>query len=354
VGYRFHRSPTSAFDENQPASEMTMCLSTNWYSFSISEWGARDMDAVRKAWVAAGVACVIALAASGPARSADCLLAADFDRAIQSKDLDAAKTLEERIKRDSACGPLSTEVTRQRTLLEFILAAAPENAAKREQLLLDADQPNVLWSAANALGQLRLSQRRFSEASVFFERAIEEIKNPSKTPSAPSADAIKRVLGHASEARLLAANEEGGANAQYAAATRDFRDGTVGGSFSEDVRGITPKSIPLPINFETGTDKPTAIGMKAAAELLAAIKDHPPAEVIIVGHTDERGADDYNMRLSEARARAVAKFLASNGITAKITALGRGKREPLSIDAAGELNKADIWALNRRVEWRRP
>jgi outer membrane protein OmpA-like peptidoglycan-associated protein len=296
---------------------------------------------------------LVALGTCVSAHAADCSLIADFNQALQDKNLDAAKSLEARMIRDSACGALSTDVIRQRTLLEFVLAGAPGNEAKREQLLLDADQPNVLWNAANSLGQLRLSQRKFADAAGFFERAIEEIKNPSKTPNAPSADAIKRVLDHASEARLLAANEEGGSNPQYVSASRDFRDGTVGGSFSDDVRGITSKSIPLPINFETGTDKPTAIGLKAQAELLAAIKDRLPGEVVIVGHTDERGADDYNMRLSEARAREVAKFLASNGVTAKITALGRGKREPLNFDTA-ELTKPDIWALNRRVEWRRP
>jgi outer membrane protein OmpA-like peptidoglycan-associated protein len=317
------------------------------------------MDAIRTL-SAAGATALIAFTMCAPAGAAECLLLPGFNRAIQARDVEAAKKIEAQIKADSACGPLSTAVVLQRASLEVVLAAdaagRPGGAATRERLLLDADQPDVFWGAADALGDLRFSQRRFAEASGLFERAIEMIKNPSKTPKDPGDEVKKDILNRATEARLLAANEESGSTARYANSTRDFRDGTLGGSFSANVRGFKPTSIPLPINFETGTDKPTAIGVKAEEELLTAIREQHPAEVLIVGHTDERGADDYNMRLSEARARAVAKFLESNGVTARIRTLARGKREPFKIDDKDTtgLSKPDIWALNRRVEWRRP
>jgi outer membrane protein OmpA-like peptidoglycan-associated protein len=303
--------------------------------------------------LAAGTIASVALIAQVQGAVAECSLIDDFNRAVAARNLDQAKAVENQIKRDSGCGSFSTAVVLQRTSLEVLLAQRPENAARREELLLDADQPNVLWVAADALGKLRLSQRRFLDASGYFERTIEMIKNPSKTPNAPPENTIKAILDRAAEARLLAANEEENPGAQYAKAAGDFRDGTVGGSFSDDVRGIKPTSVPVPINFETGTDKPTPLGLKAAAELLAAIQDHPPAEVTIVGHTDERGADQFNIRLSEARARAVARYLQANGIAARIIALGVGYHQPLKIEDAGELTRQDVWALNRRVEWRR-
>ena len=61
-----------------------------------------------------------------------------------------------------------------------------------------------------------------------------------------------------------------------------------------------------------------------------------------------------NMRLSEQRARMVADFLARNGVTAKVRIQSMGKREPLKIEDRTGLTEQDIWALNRRVEWRRP
>jgi outer membrane protein OmpA-like peptidoglycan-associated protein len=112
------------------------------------------------------------------------------------------------------------------------------------------------------------------------------------------------------------------------------------------------RAVSLPI-FDTASVKPTPFGLQALNDLLKAILEQNPAEIVIVGHTDERGADEYNLRVSETRARAVARFLTTNGIRAKITTIGRGWHEPFMIDT-GELSKSDVWALNRRVEWRWP
>jgi outer membrane protein OmpA-like peptidoglycan-associated protein len=257
----------------------------------------------------AGLAWLAVVAMSAPSHAADCPLLAAFNQAIQAKNVAEAKAIEAQIGADRICGSLSVDVMRQRASLEVAMATEAGRAAggqaERERLLIDADEPEVFWGAAAALAEIRFSQRRFGEASRGFERAIEIIKNPTKTPKAPSEATIKAILDRAMEARQLTADEERGA-AQYANATRDFRDGSIGGSFSEDVRGFKPKIIPMPINFETGSDVPTVIGRKALDELLQAIKEQKPAEVVIVGHTDQRGDQSTNMRLSEARARAVA------------------------------------------------
>jgi outer membrane protein OmpA-like peptidoglycan-associated protein len=307
---------------------------------------------------ATGLAWLALLAMSGPSHAADCRLLTAFNQAIQAKNIAEAKTMEAQIIADSVCGSLGVDVMRQRASLEVAMATAagraPGGQAERERLLVDADEPDVFWGAAAELAEMRFSQRRFGEAARGFERAIEIIKNPTKTPKVPSEATIKAILDRAMAARQLTADEERGA-AQYANATRDFRDGSIGGSFSEDVRGFKPKIVPMPINFETGSDIPTVIGRKALDELLEAVKEQKPAEIIIVGHTDQRGDLGTNMRLSEARAKAVAKYLTSNGVTAKITVIGRGSREPLKIENASGLKEPDdIWALNRRVEWRRP
>ncbi|MGP0091640.1 MAG: OmpA family protein [Xanthobacteraceae bacterium] len=306
----------------------------------------------------AGLAWLAVMAMSGPSDAADCPRLAAFNQAIQAKNIADAKAVETQIIADPVCGSLGVDVMRQRASLEVSMATvagrAPDGQAERERLLIDADEPDVFWGAAAELAETRFSQRRFGEAARGFERAIEIIKNPTKTPRAPSEAAIKAILDRAMEARQLTADEDRGA-AQYPNATRDFRDGSIGGSFSEDVRGFKPKIIPMPINFETGSDIPTVIGRKALDELLQAVKEQKPPEIIIVGHTDQRGDQNTNKRLSEARARAVAKYLTSNGVAAKITVIGRGSSEPLKIENASGLKEPDdIWALNRRVEWRRP
>jgi len=307
-------------------------------------------------FLAVSFATAMALTVSISAYAADCSLLAPFDQAIAAKDLDSAKALEAKILADSACGPWGANVRLRRATLEWTMAEAlvrdPNQRNMREHLLIDAAE--VFWAAANSLGELKFSHRDYADATEAFEQAIELIKNPTNTPASPGAAVIEGIQERAAQAKLLAADEEGRSGARYVRSTRDYRDGTIGGLFSQDVRGVRPKSVPLPINFETGKDKPTPIGLKAQEELLEAIKEQKPAEIIIVGHTDERGARQMNMRLSEARARAVGRFLASNGVTATVKTLGRGFDEPIKIGDPAGLTRQEIWALNRRVEWRRP
>jgi outer membrane protein OmpA-like peptidoglycan-associated protein len=70
-------------------------------------------------------------------------------------------------------------------------------------------------------------------------------------------------------------------------------------------------------------------------------------EIAIGGHTDERGSDEYNLKLSDARANAVRDHLIGLGIAAeRLTAEGYGEREP---KMKGHGEKA--WRANRRVEF---
>lgn len=82
-------------------------------------------------------------------------------------------------------------------------------------------------------------------------------------------------------------------------------------------------------------------------QLAALLQDHPELRILIVGHTDGKGAMDYNLDLSQARAQAVAARLSSGyGIDAKrMTAAGAGMMSPVSTNRTEEGR-----AKNRRVE----
>ncbi|TSA11095.1 MAG: VWA domain-containing protein [Deltaproteobacteria bacterium] len=81
-------------------------------------------------------------------------------------------------------------------------------------------------------------------------------------------------------------------------------------------------------------------------QIIERIKQLPAARVKIVGHTDIIGKEDYNMRLSERRARAVYDQILARGITAgeRITHEGIGPRDPLYDNSRPEGR-----ALNRTV-----
>lgn len=308
---------------------------------------------------ASTVALLLLLQATGTAATAGCDdLLKSFNAAIASQSLSEAKGLETHIAIDGACGGLKDEVQRQRAILELRTAQQMVNRnaplADYESLVIDAEKPEILWRASVGLADIRFSQRKFSEAASAYERALEIMKSRSKTPTEPDQATIKAVFDRASEARMLASSPEtSDGKPVFVAAAKDHRDGTVGGSMSENIRGFAVSAVSIPVQFETASAKFTTEGEKAAAELLEAIRDQHPAQITIVGHTDERGEADYNVRLSDQRAKAVANYLKQNGVSANIITVGKGKSEPLQLSNAAELSRDEIWALNRRVVWKR-
>ena len=80
--------------------------------------------------------------------------------------------------------------------------------------------------------------------------------------------------------------------------------------------------------------------------LAASLEKYPGSELLIVGHTDNVGSDDYNKSLSERRARSAAGVLASEGVaSSRVGTMGLGETEPVAT------NDTDAGrALNRRVE----
>lgn len=81
---------------------------------------------------------------------------------------------------------------------------------------------------------------------------------------------------------------------------------------------------------------------------LAAEVDDADGTILVVGHTDSVGTDEYNQDLSERRAAAVADVLADAlGGDVQLTTDGRGEDEPVADEGEGDPMAA---ARNRRVE----
>ncbi|MDR1041367.1 MAG: OmpA family protein [Deltaproteobacteria bacterium] len=76
------------------------------------------------------------------------------------------------------------------------------------------------------------------------------------------------------------------------------------------------------------------------------LNQHPGSTAVVEGHTDSRGNDDYNQRLSERRATAVRDYLVTQfGIApSRVTSVGYGETRPIAT------NETDAGrAQNRRV-----
>ena len=82
------------------------------------------------------------------------------------------------------------------------------------------------------------------------------------------------------------------------------------------------------------------------SELAASLLRYPDSDVLIVGHTDATGAEDYNQRLSENRAQAASNFLVQQGVDpSRIRSMGMGETEPVASNDT-EVGQQE----NRRVE----
>ncbi|MGO6777520.1 DUF4384 domain-containing protein (plasmid) [Rhizobium ruizarguesonis] len=281
-----------------------------------------------------------------------------LNTAVAAKDITAAAAEADTIAVSADCGQFQVNAQRRVAALRLSAAqemmAANQPVADYEPLLIAADSPQVLWQASATLGEIYFSARRFADAAADYQQAIEIIKNETRTPKAPPAETISDLIQRAAQARILAANPTSDhPEGSFVPAEKDHRSGVLGGIYSENVRGIVPVSIPVPITFDFNKSSFTSIGTEAAEELLEALKEQKPGRVILIGHTDRRGGDDYNQKLSERRAQAVADFLKSKGIDATIDAEGRGASEPVDVTATANLTEDDVDALNRRVEWRR-
>ncbi len=109
---------------------------------------------------------------------------------------------------------------------------------------------------------------------------------------------------------------------------------------------LTVLSFKEPINFEINSDQLDANSTARVKQVASALKKYPNNSIRVVGHTDSIGNPDYNVDLSQRRAKAVAMALVDEGVAAdKVSFVGYGAAKPIATNKtrAGR-------AQNRRVE----
>jgi outer membrane protein OmpA-like peptidoglycan-associated protein len=100
------------------------------------------------------------------------------------------------------------------------------------------------------------------------------------------------------------------------------------------------------ILFDVDSSTLRSTSRNSLNSLASSLQEYPNTDLVIVGHTDATGSDEYNQRLSERRANAAADYLMGGGVgTTRITTLGRGEGEPVATN-----DTADGRQQNRRVE----
>lgn len=77
------------------------------------------------------------------------------------------------------------------------------------------------------------------------------------------------------------------------------------------------------------------------------MKKFRTAKVLVEGHCDERGTEEYNLALGEKRAKAAQDYLLSTGVSAdRLKIISYGKSQPLNPG-----HDESAWQMNRRAQF---
>jgi len=100
------------------------------------------------------------------------------------------------------------------------------------------------------------------------------------------------------------------------------------------------------IEFEFARAELTSGGREELGKVLRFMNDQPELRLEVWGHTDDKGTEAYNLRLSQKRAASVVQFLTGSGIAAaRLESAGFGESRPMADNSTEEGQ-----ARNRRVE----
>jgi len=99
-------------------------------------------------------------------------------------------------------------------------------------------------------------------------------------------------------------------------------------------------------DFDKATLRPES--MNELDRLVKLLNDNPTLKIELGSHTDSKGSDEYNMRLSENRSKSVVDYLISKGISSsRLVAKGYGETKPIDTNDTEEGRQN-----NRRTEFK--
>jgi outer membrane protein OmpA-like peptidoglycan-associated protein len=186
-------------------------------------------------------------------------------------------------------------------------------------------------------GEARVEEARARERVAQGEAERNRVLLEARTREAEAAKATAQSNATAAEAAkqdALAARADAETTAQQLAALQA----------EQTKRGMVMTLSD--VLFDTGKATLKAGADLALNRLSDFMKQNPDTRIIVEGHTDSRGSDEYNRELSQARAQSVSDALASRGVASdRVQVVGRGEGYPVASNdtTAGRQQ-------NRRVE----
>ncbi len=256
---------------------------------------------------------------------------------------------------------LSQPASRQETTLRKALGLCPAHAEALNNLGALAEQAGRLAEAEDfyqhaieadpgfiaayaGIADVLMTRRRYEQAVAAFERFLSELERAKRQGKAGW------LLEHEADYRdkLEQAKAEAGMGPGLITARAITRSLSAPGTRGVGARYKSKPSIDLPIQFEFNSHAISG-GSKVQMSQLGNALNNPALagqRILIEGHTDDRGSDEYNLLLSGRRAESVRRMLVEQfGVDAgRLQVKGFGESSPVASNAeeAGR-------ARNRRV-----
>jgi outer membrane protein OmpA-like peptidoglycan-associated protein len=190
------------------------------------------------------------------------------------------------------------------------------------------------------LAYLALRHAQSGEARIADARARQQVAQAQEERNRIQLQEREQEVNKARNAAENARNTAAAAQSELANARQELQDLQA----KQTARGMVMTLSDVLFDTGQATLKPGAD--RALDRLAQFMKDSPGTDVLIEGHTDSVGTDDYNLGLSQRRAQAVADALSSRGVSGdRVQTKGLGKAYPVASNdtQAGRQQ-------NRRVE----
>ena len=253
------------------------------------------------------------------------LLAACTTTPDRIEELEVARAVVPQVESSPRAGVAATQIADARKALDRANKLA-ESGAKVDEIQFEAGV-----AARNA---------QIANEKILTAQAQEEVAKGTAERQA--------VLIQARENEARRSGQQAEA-AQQQAQMAERRASTLEEQLSELKAKKTDRGMVLTLGdvlFDTGLANLKPGAYSTIDRLATVLKESPDRKVMIEGHTDAVGADEYNQALSERRASAVQTALLERGVRSdQISALGKGETFPVASNdnAAGRQQ-------NRRVE----
>jgi outer membrane protein OmpA-like peptidoglycan-associated protein len=301
----------------------------------------------------------IMMAGAGAAQAACADLIKAFEKAVAERQMDAAvRGLDD--LHDNLCLAGSRFAEYRAKLVDFLIdyAGTPglpkpahDNAIDRAGKIVAV---SGYWQGKAKVADYYFAHGDKSMAHHWYVESVAALATPGATATD---DERKTLASKIAAAQSLANDDKGGQRRIVNPVHNRDASGRVCGLLCPALvhtRTAEVVAVPMPINFVYNEATFTPAGEDAMKELIEAAQG--VSTMKLVGHTDPRGAPEYNMKLSRDRVNAVAKKLGEAHVTAKITVEWRGASEPFDVSVlpdGDKLSQEEVWQLDRRVVWLR-